>query len=58
MVKVGDIVIMNDDYEVSEQNKGKEFKVISDPWLVCGTDCVKLKGYAGGYAVDGLTVVR
>lgn len=58
MVKVGDIVIMNDDYEVSEQNKGKEFKVISDPWLVCGTDCVKLEGCAGGYAVDGLTVVR
>ncbi|WP_312443266.1 hypothetical protein [Lacrimispora sp.] len=48
---------MNDKYVVAEKNKGKEFVVRSEPWDLCGTECVLLEGYRGGYAVDGLTVV-
>lgn len=56
-MKIGDRVVMNDKYRVSEINKGKVFVVSSEPWNVCGTECVLLEGYRGGYAVDGLTVV-
>lgn len=56
--KIGDIVVMNDSYKVAEKNKGKEFEVISEPWNLCGTMVVKLKGYSGGYALDGLDLVR
>lgn len=34
-----------------------EFTVNSEPWNLCGTICVMLKGYRGGYALDGLTKV-
>jgi len=54
---IGDKVVMNDKYVVAEKNKGKEFVVRSEPWDLCGTECVLLEGYRGGYAVDGLTVV-
>lgn len=54
----GKKVIMNDKYYVSEKNKGKVFTVITDPYNVCGSDVVKLEGYSGCYAVDGLTVVE
>ena len=57
MLKVGDKVVMNDNYWVSEKNKGKEFVVISEPQKVCGTVCVFLEGYRGCYAADGLTRV-
>jgi hypothetical protein len=56
-MKIGSKVVMNNKYHVSEQNKGKVFTVISEPWNVCGTLVVKLEGYRGGYAVDGLTVI-
>lgn len=57
-MKIGDKVIMNDKYRVSEKNKGKVFTVRSEPWDLCGTVCVLLEDYRGGYAVDGLTVVE
>lgn len=57
-MKIGDTVIMNDKYEVAAKNKGKLFVVRSEPWEVCGTQCVLLEGYQGGYAVDGLTIVK
>ena len=56
-MKIGDRVVMNDKYRVTESNKGKIFEVRSEPWDLCGTECVLLEGYRGGYAVDGLTVV-
>lgn len=58
MLKVGDKVVMNDKYRVSEENKGKVWVVRSEPWDCCGTTVVLLKGKSGGYAVDGLTKVE
>lgn len=57
MIK-GKKVVMNDRYHVSEKSKGKVFEVISEPYSVCGTVVVKLKDYAGCYALDGLTEVE
>lgn len=57
-MKVGDKVVMNDKYYVSEKNKGKEFTVKAGPQDVCGTMSVWLDGVRGCYAVDGLTVVK
>lgn len=56
MIK-GKKVVMNDKYQVSEKNKGKVFEVISEPYIICGTEVVKLEGLAGCYALDGLTEV-
>lgn len=56
-MKDGDRVVMNDKYRVSESNKEKIFVVRSEPWDLCGTECVLLEGYRGGYAVDGLTLI-
>ena len=58
MLRIGDKVIMNDKYYVSETNKGKEFIVRTEPQEVCGTICVWLEGYKGCYAADGLTKVN
>lgn len=57
-IHVGDKVIMNDKYRVSDVNKDKIFTVCSEPWECCGTMVIKLDGISGGYAVDGLTVVE
>lgn len=56
MIK-GKKVTMNDKYYVSEKNKGKVFKAVSEPYNMCGTMVVKLDGFAGCYALDGLTEV-
>lgn len=56
-MKIGDQVIMNGNYYVPEKNRGKVFTVRSRPYAVCGTVCVLLEDYCGGYAVDGLSVV-
>lgn len=56
-MQVGDKVAMNDKYVVVGKNKGKVFVVRSEPWDVCGTECVLLEGYRGSYAVDGLDKV-
>lgn len=58
MLKVGDKVVMNDKYHVSESNKGKVFTVRTEPQDVCGTLSVWLEGFRGCYAVDGLTKVE
>ena len=57
MFKPGDKVVMNDNYRVSDANKGRVWEVRSEPWMCCGTLVVSLAGKAGGYAVDGLDLV-
>lgn len=57
-LNIGDKVIMNDKYFVSEKNKERVFEVISNPQDICGTECVFLKYYVGAYAADGLTKVE
>lgn len=57
-IKIGDKVVMNDNYFVSNQNKSKIWTVRSEPWDCCGTIVVLLEGRSGGYAVDGLIVVE
>lgn len=57
-IKIGDKVVMNDNYFVSNQNKSKIWTVSSEPWECCGTIVILLEGRNGGYAVDGLTVVE
>ena len=57
-IHIGDKVIMNDRYHVSDKNKGVVWVVRSEPFDVCGSVCVMLEGYRGGYAVDGLDVVK
>lgn len=57
-LKIGDKVVMNDKYHVSAESKGKVLTVESEPWECCGTTVVKLEGKAGGYAVDGLDLIR
>lgn len=54
MIKVGSQVKMNSKYYVSDENKNKVFTAISEPWEVCGSLVVKLDGYSGCYALDGL----
>lgn len=58
MLKPGDKVKMNDKYYVSEVNKERVFTVKSEPWEVCVTLVVRLEGYSGCYAMDGLTKVN
>ena len=57
-IKIGDRVIMNNKYLVSEKDKGKTWTVRSNPWNCCGTIVVLLEGKSGGYAIDGLNVVE
>lgn len=57
-IKIGDRVIMNNNYSVSEKDKGKTWTVRSNPWNCCGTIVVLLEGKSGGYAIDGLNVVE
>ncbi len=57
-LKIGDEVIMNDKYWVSSAKKGIVFTVSSEPFDLCGTECVMLEHYRGGYAADGLTKVE
>ena len=56
-VKIGDRVVMNGNYTVNEEDKGKVWAVRSSPWECCGTVVVLLEGKSGGYAVNGLDVV-
>lgn len=57
-MKIGDKVIMNGKYRIADKNKGVIFTVRSEPFDICGTECVLLENYRGGYAMDGLTVVE
>lgn len=56
-LKPGDRVVMNNEYYVSDEYKGRTFTVCSEPWMCCGTLIVSLEGLSGGFAVDGLTYV-
>ena len=56
-IKIGDEVIMNDKYRVADKYKNTVFAVRSEPFNICGTICVLLENYSGGYALDGLTKV-
>ena len=58
MISIGSKVIMNDNYYVSKNNKEKIFNVISKSWFMCGSEVVKLDGYSGCYALDGLDEVE
>ena len=57
-LKIGDKVVMNGKYYVSEADKDKVWTVRTEPWLASGTMIVALEGKAGGYAVDGLDKVE
>jgi hypothetical protein len=57
-LKIGDKVTMNNKYYVSDKNKGVIFTVRSEPFDLCGTECVMLENYRGGYAADGLRKVE
>lgn len=57
-MKIGDKVVMNGKYYVSEENKNKVWTVRSEPWECCGQHVVLLEGKSGGYAVDGLDIVE
>lgn len=57
-IKIGDRVVMNNKYLVSEKDKGKIWTVRSNPWDCCGTIVVLLEGKSGGCAIDGLNLVE
>lgn len=62
-IEKGDKVKMNDRYYVSLQNRGKIFKVTSNPFMLCGTLVVDIERCWDGklysaYAADGLTRVE
>lgn len=57
-MKIGDKVMMNNKYHVSNKNKGVIFTVRSKPFYICGTKCVLLNNFSGGYAVDGLRIIE
>ncbi len=44
MLKPGDRVVMNDNYHVSEENKGKVWTVCSEPWRCCDARSSSWKG--------------
>ena len=56
-IKIGYKVVMNSNYSVSEIFKGRIWTVCSEPWYCYRTLVVKLEGWTGGYAVDGLDLV-
>lgn len=53
-LRIGDKVVMNDKYCVSEKDKDTIWTVACDPWLCGGTLVVLLENRIGCYAVDGL----
>ena len=59
-VEKGCYVRLNDRYAEYEDHKDEVFKVISDPWKTASGDELVLlnHGFKGGYAVDGLTVLK
>ena len=51
--KTGDKVIMVNCRE-AETKAGIEWECISEPWDCCGSEVIKLKGKAGGFATSCL----
>lgn len=58
MLKVGDKVIMNGKYYVSQRNRGRIFTVATAPREIYGMQMVHLEDKAGCYAVEGLTKIQ
>lgn len=58
MFEIGDKVVMNENYYVSDENKNKVWIIRSKPWNCCGTDVILLEGKCGGYALNGLTPAK
>ena len=56
MLKPGDRVIMENCLE-AERYKDKVWEVRSEPWDLCGTEVVLLKGKTGGFATEFLRKV-
>lgn len=56
-LKIGDRVVMNDNYYVSDENKGRIWTVRSEPYMCCGILVVLLEERTGAYAADGLDKV-
>ena len=50
-MNIGDSVIMNKKYVVKKKTREGKFTVRSQNFDICGTECVMLEGYSGGYAV-------
>lgn len=58
-LKPGEQVVMVNCYEArQEQNKDKMWTVKSEPFKICGTECVMLEGKAGGFATQKLKRVE
>lgn len=58
-LKPGDQVVMINCFEAkSEESKDKVWLVITEPWDVCGSEVVKIKGKAGGFATKCLRKVE
>lgn len=58
-LKPGDQVVMINCLEArSEDNKGKVWLVTTEPWDVCGSEVVKIKGKSGGFATKCLRKVE
>ena len=57
-VKKGDLVRLNGTYYVREEEKGKTFRVLSEPADAFGVEYVRLLGYKQRvYPTSGLDVV-
>ncbi len=57
-MKIGDKVVMNNKYYVSNENQRKVWTVKSEPWGCCRTIIVLLDSKSGGYATGGLDIVE
>lgn len=57
MLKSGDKVVMVGCSE-AERYKDKIWEVRSNPWNLCGTEVVLLKGKSGGFATEFLKKVE
>lgn len=53
MLKPGDKVVMANCLE-AEKYKGRVWEVRSEPWNLCGSEVVLLKGKSGGFATEFL----
>lgn len=57
MLKTGEKVIMVNCLE-AEKYKDKIWEVRSEPWDLCGSEVVLLKGKSGGFATEFLKKVN
>ena len=55
--KIGDKVKINDKYGLKDRYFYMVFEVVSEPKLVNGNECVKLKDMKGIWRTDGLELI-